>query len=222
MKAAIFDLDGVVVYTDAYHYEGWKRLADEHGWDFDESLNDQLRGVSRLVSLDIILRHNGVDIPEEQKVALANRKNDYYRELLKGIDESAVVAGAREVIEALRKRGVRIALGSSSKNATTVLDALSLTPLFDAVVTGSDITRSKPDPEIFLLGAERLGLDPADCAVFEDAPSGVDAALAAGMTAIGFGPTEGLDHAHLRVLEWGTVDLDALIAQIDAAAGRAQ
>ncbi len=206
MKAAIFDLDGVVVYTDTYHYQAWKQLADEQGWRFDESLNDQLRGVSRMASLQVILDHNNVDLPESEKERLATEKNEYYKRLLQSIDESAVVSGSIEFIRALRAKGLLIGLGSSSRNAQMVLDKLGITELFDAVVTGHDITRSKPDPQIFLKGAEQLGVAPAECAVFEDASSGVEAALAGGMLAVGFGPSEGLEQAHIRISSYSELD----------------
>ncbi len=206
MKAAIFDLDGVVVYTDAYHYRAWKQLADEQGWAFDESLNDNLRGVSRMASLQIILDHNGIDLPEKDKERLATEKNEYYKTLLQSIDESALVDGAVPFIRALKEQGLLIGLGSSSRNAQMVIDKLGIATLFDAVVTGHDISRSKPDPQIFLMGAEKLGVAPADCAVFEDAASGVEAALAGGMTAVGFGPSEGLDGAHVRIRAYSELD----------------
>lgn len=213
MKAVIFDLDGVVVYTDAYHYRGWKRLAEEEGWQFEESLNDQLRGVSRMASLQIILDHNGIDYPDEKKREMADRKNEYYREMLQDVDETALVAGALEFIREIRSRGIRTGLGSSSKNALTVLDSLGITDLFEAIVTGVDITRSKPDPEIFLLGAERLRLEPRECVVFEDAVSGVEAANAAGMISVGFGPTEGLAEANpdLLIPDYASLDVDAFV-----------
>jgi beta-phosphoglucomutase len=209
MKAIIFDLDGVVVYTDGYHYEGWKRLADEQGWAFDESLNDQLRGVSRLASLQVILDHNGITLPDGEKEALANRKNSYYVELLQQIDHSAEVPGAVDFIRAARDRNLGIALGSSSRNAGFVLSALGIEPLFDAIVTGNDITHSKPDPEVFLIAAERLGLPPHECVVFEDAVSGVQAAQRAGCLAVGFGPTEGLEIADLSIADFSSLDRDA-------------
>lgn len=211
MKAVIFDLDGVVVYTDAYHYKAWKKLADDQGWAFDESLNDQLRGVSRMASLQIILDHNGIDLPEAKKEELAARKNEDYRAFLAGIDESAVVDGSLAFIRGLRDRGVLTGLGSSSKNAMMVLEKLGIVDLFDAIVTGKDISKSKPDPEIFVKGAQRLGVAPAETYVFEDAVSGVDAAKAGGMVAVGFGPTEGLDHADVRIMRFADVDIDAFV-----------
>lgn len=206
MRAIIFDLDGVIVYTDRYHYLGWKRLADEEGFAFDETLNDRLRGVSRMASLEIILDHNDIDLPDAKKKELAERKNGYYRDSLAEIDESALVDGALDFVRAVRDLEVRTAIGSSSKNAGFVLQQLGIRDLFDAVVTGHDITRSKPDPQIFLLGAERLGLDPAACAVFEDAVSGVEAANAGGFLSVGFGPTPGLEIADVLVPTFAEID----------------
>lgn len=211
LNALVFDLDGVVVYTDSHHFRGWKRLSDEQGWRFDESLNDHLRGVSRLASLQVILDHNGIDLPHEEKVQLADRKNRYYVELLKDIDSSAEVPGAVQFIRSVRERGVPTALASSSRNARFVIEKLGIDSLFDEVVTGSDITRSKPDPEIFLLAAQRLGYPPETCVVFEDAVSGVQAAQAAGCPAVGFGPTPGLEIADLHVADYRSLDLDALL-----------
>ncbi len=202
MKAVIFDLDGVVVYTDAYHYRGWKRLADEMGWAFDEVLNDQLRGVSRIASLEIILKHNGVELSADEKARYADIKNEYYKDLLESIDARALVPGAVDFIRELRVRGLKTGLGSSSRNAETVLNKLGISDLFDGVITGNDITKSKPDPQIFLLVAQKLGLDPGDCAVFEDAVSGVEAARNGGFFSVGFGPTPGLDIADLCVPDY--------------------
>ena len=216
MKAVLFDLDGVVVYTDAYHYRAWKRLADEEGWRFDETLNDRLRGVSRLASLEIILEHNGVELTSERKEEFAARKNEYYKALLETIDETALVPGALDFIRALRREKVLIGLGSSCRNAQLVLDKLGIAELFDAAVTGNDITRSKPDPEIFLLGARMLGVEPAECVVFEDAPSGVEAALAGGMTAVGFGPTEGLEAADILVASYDRLDYAEFLRRLAA------
>ncbi len=216
MKAVLFDLDGVVVYTDAYHYRAWKRLADEEGWRFDETQNDRLRGVSRLASLQIILDLNGVELTPERKEELATRKNEYYKALLETIDETALVPGALDFIRALRRESILIGLGSSSRNAQMVLDKLGIADLFDATVTGHDIKRSKPDPEIFLLGARTLGVEPAECVVFEDAPSGVEAALAGGMIAVGFGPTEGLDAADILVASYDGLDYAEFLRRLDA------
>lgn len=210
IRAALFDLDGVVVFTDKYHYLAWKELADRHGWHFNEEINNGCRGVPRMASLEVILCHNGVELPEAEKIKLADWKNRRYVELLGGICEDDVYPGVVPFLKSLRARGLATGLCSSSRNAKLVLESLGLAPLFDAVVTGEEIVHAKPDPEIFLLGAKRLGVDPSACVVFEDAPSGVDAALAAGMRCVGVGPAELLHHAHVTIQEYGRFDLDAL------------
>lgn len=211
IRAVLFDLDGVVVFTDKYHYLGWKKLADEQGWQFDEEVNNQCRGVPRMASLQVILDHNNVELPDDEKQALATRKNEYYKELLEGINESDLYPGVIPFLEQLKAEGVRLGLCSSSKNAATVLEKLNLTPFFEAVVTGRDITHAKPDPEIFLLGAEQLGIHPFHCLVFEDAPSGVAAGLAAGMKVIGVGTPDVLANAPETITDYGEIDVTALL-----------
>lgn len=209
--AILFDLDGVIVFTDQYHYLGWKKLAEEEGWEFNEEVNNACRGVPRMESLQVILDHNKVDLPNQAKEALAARKNSYYVELLKKICGLDIYPGAVEFLKALRETGVKIGLCSSSKNAPQVLQSLELTPFFDAIVTGADIRRAKPDPEIFLLGAERLGVEPGACIVFEDAPSGVAGALAAGMQCVGVGSAELLPHATVTITRYEQVDVANLV-----------
>lgn len=187
IKGALFDLDGVVVFTDKYHYLAWKKLANEQGWEFDEHVNNGCRGVPRLASLQVILDHNGLDLPSEEQGHLANTKNEYYKELLKQITSADIYPGVVEFIQQLKTDGLKLSICSSSKNAQTVLDALDLTGYFDAVIGGNDIANPKPDPEIFLTGADRLGLTSEECVVFEDAESGVEAAHAAGMLCVGVG-----------------------------------
>lgn len=209
--AILFDLDGVIVFTDKYHYLGWKRLADEEGWAFDEAVNKGCLGVPRMASLEVILAHNGVDGSAAQKAAWAARKNGYYVELLGGINEGDLYPGAVELLKGLRERGAKIGLCSSSKNAKRVLGALGLEDYFDVVVTGADIERAKPDPEIFLLGAERVGERPERCVVFEDAPAGVAGAVAAGMRCVGVGEAAGLEAADCIVKDYSQLDLDTLL-----------
>jgi beta-phosphoglucomutase len=207
----LFDLDGVVVFTDKYHYLGWKKLADEKGWAFDEKVNNDCRGVPRLASLQVILDHNGIDLPQDEKERLADIKNEYYKELLKQISEEDVYPGGIDFLKKLKAQGLKLAICSSSKNAQTVLDALDLSGYFDAVVGGNDIVNPKPDPEIFLTGAQRLGLQPDECVVFEDAESGVEAALAAGMACIGVGPVERLGAANRCVTDYSVLEPAQLV-----------
>ena len=210
IKGVLFDLDGVVVFTDKYHYLGWKKLADEKGWAFDEEVNNGCRGVPRLASLQVILDHNGIDLPLKEKERLADVKNDVYKELLQQINDSDIYPGVIDLVKRLKAEGLKLAICSSSKNAQTVLDALDLSKYFDAVVGGNDIKNPKPDPEIFLTGAKRLGLSPEECVVFEDAESGVEAALAAGMKCVGVGPEDRLGAAHLCTVDYSTFELPAL------------
>lgn len=187
-KVIIFDLDGVLVFTDHYHYLAWKKLADRLGIYFDENINNRLRGVSRMASLEIILeRDTGRELSLKEKTALAEEKNGYYRELLRQMTPDSVAPQVRETLSRLRGRGYRLAIGSSSKNTRTILERTNLLDAFDAVSDGNNITRSKPDPEVFLKAAQFLGVCPQACAVVEDARAGIDAALAGGMLAVGIG-----------------------------------
>lgn len=191
MKAFIFDLDGVIVSTDKYHYLAWKKMADDEGIYFDEIINDRLRGVSRMQSLEIILERATKSYTEEEKVALATKKNDIYRQSLQALTPEDRLAGVTETLALLREKGYKLAIGSSSKNTPVILEKIGYAGYFDAVSDGNNITRSKPDPEVFLKAAEFLGLQPQDCYVVEDAEAGVDAAKAGGFTAIGVGGAAG-------------------------------
>lgn len=211
IRAVLFDLDGVVVFTDKYHYLGWKKLADEKGWAFDEEVNHGCRGVPRLASLQVILDHNGIELPLEEKERLADIKNEYYKELLQQINEDDIYPGVVPFLEQLKDEGVRMAICSSSKNALPVLDALNLTQYFDAVITGNDIENPKPDPEIFIKGAAAVNMHPFHCLVFEDAESGVEAAHAAKMKCIGVGPADRLPNAAETMTDYAQIDLQALL-----------
>lgn len=212
IKAALFDLDGVVVFTDKYHYLAWKKLADDNGWEFNENVNQKLRGIPRIASLEEILKHNNTDLPYEEKERLANIKNEYYVKMLENLDENDIFTGAPEFIKALRGKGIKISLCSSSKNAEFVLEKLGLTSLFDAVVTGKDIINSKPDPEVFLKGAERLGVSRFNCAVFEDARVGIEAARKAGMKAVGVkNREETYELSHQFINDYTEIDVDTFI-----------
>ena len=192
IKGIIFDLDGVLISTDKFHYLAWKQLADKLGIPFSEKDNEQLRGVSRMESLELILKNDpSVKLTDEEKIAAATEKNDCYREYLKTMTPDDVSAEVRETLTALHDMGYKLSVGSSSKNARFILSQTDLTRYFDAIADGNDIKNSKPDPEVFLTAASFLGLDPAVCAVVEDAEAGLEAAVAAGMLPVAFASAYG-------------------------------
>lgn len=212
IKAALFDLDGVVVFTDKYHYLAWKKLSDENGWDFNEEINNRLRGIPRIASLEEILKHNNVELTSEKKELLANVKNEYYIELLQQLNETDIYNGVIEFISELKRKGVKISLCSSSKNAEFVLKKLGIEHLFDEMVTGKDIVNAKPDPEVFIKGSEKLGIPYFYCAVFEDAKVGILAAKSAKMRAIGVGnKAETEDIADDFLMDYSRVNVDYFI-----------
>jgi len=191
-KAVIFDLDGVICFTDKFHYQAWKALADRLGIYFDEKINNRLRGVSRMASLDIILERATEEYTQEQKEAITEEKNNTYRALLKNMSPADLTDEVRDTLAELRNRGYKLSIGSSSKNTKFILGQIGLGDFFDAIADGTDITHSKPDPEVFLISAQKLGIDPMDCAVVEDAKAGIEAAKAGGMTALAlFGDAKG-------------------------------
>ena len=187
MKAIIFDLDGVIISTDEQHYQGWRALADRLEIHFDREVNNRFRGVSRMACMDIIEEISGRTFTQEEKVAHATWKNDYYRSLLGEMSSADLSAEVKSTLDALRAKGLKLAIGSSSKNAKFILERIGLADYFDAISDGTNIARSKPDPEVFLKAAEFLGLEPADCLVVEDAVAGVEAAHAGGMKAAAVG-----------------------------------
>lgn len=187
MKVFIFDLDGVLVSTDKYHYQAWKKIADKEGIYFDEKINDRLRGVSRMDSLEIILERAEKQYTEEEKLALATEKNDLYRDLLKNLTPADRLAGVTETLEKLKEKGYLLAIGSSSRNTPVILSKIGYDGYFDAVSDGNNITKSKPDPEVFEKAAEMLSLPAKECFVVEDSLAGIDAAKAGGFKAIGIG-----------------------------------
>jgi beta-phosphoglucomutase len=199
MQGGLFDLDGVIVDTAKYHYLAWKRLAAELGFDFTEEDNERLKGVSRMESLRILLEIGGVDATDEQKAEMAARKNEWYVEYITKMDASEILPGAREYLAQVRARGVKTALGSASKNAPIILKNLGITNLFDAIVDGNKVSKAKPDPEVFLLGARELGLEPAQCVVFEDAAAGIEAGRRGGMYTVGIGKRSDLPDADIVV-----------------------
>lgn len=186
-QAIIFDLDGVIVSTDHYHYRAWKQIADRENVPFDEKRNILLRGVSREESLEILLEQASRPYSAEEKKKLAEEKNGIYRELLQELTPADILPGVADWIKRAEEKGLRTAIGSSSKNTDFILERIGLSDTFDTVVTGADVTHSKPAPDIFLLAAERLGIPAEACLVVEDAPAGIQAAKAAGMQSLGVG-----------------------------------
>ena len=181
--AVIFDLDGVICYTDEYHYQAWKAMADELGIPFDRTINNRLRGVSRMASLEIILENYPGKLSDAQKEQLAYQKNETYKQLLAKMSPADLSDEVKQTLDELRKRGYRLAIGSSSKNTPFILHQIGLEGYFDAVSDGNNITRSKPDPEVFVKAAQMLNVDPSRCIVIEDAVSGAQAAHTGGMKA---------------------------------------
>ncbi len=186
-KAVIFDLDGVLVSTDEQHYQGWKALCDRLGIPFDREVNNRFRGVSRMACVDILEERSGQSWTDERKQEYATWKNERYRSLLRELSPASVTREVRETLDRLRAGGLLLAVGSSSKNAGFILERIGLGGYFDAVSDGNNISRSKPDPEVFQKAAQFLGVPPELCLVVEDAVSGVEAAHNAGMLAASLG-----------------------------------
>lgn len=187
IKAVIFDLDGVLVHTDELHYRAWKKMADEEGIYFDYEINNRLRGVSRMASLEIILERATKKYTKAEKEALANHKNDYYVASLSTLNHASLENGVREVLLILQERGLRLAIGSSSKNARPILEKIELINFFEVISDGIGLKKPKPDPEVFLKAAKGLNLKPEECIVVEDAKAGIDAAIKGGFVAVGMG-----------------------------------
>jgi beta-phosphoglucomutase len=199
LKACIFDLDGVIVDTAKYHFMAWRRLAKELGFEFTLADNEALKGVSRMASLEILLRVGGLMPGEKEKEELAARKNRWYVEFITGMTPDEILPGSIRLLKQLRKEGILTAIGSASKNARTILDGIKITDMFDVIVDGNKIHTAKPDPEVFVTGARELNTDPSCCVVFEDAQAGVEAALAGGMKCVGVGDPKLLGKADMVI-----------------------
>jgi len=210
IRACIFDLDGVIVDTAHYHFLAWKRLANELGFDLSVEENERLKGISRTESLEILLKLGGISLSDLEKEKLANKKNTWFVDYIERMVPEEIFPGVRQLIDKLRTKGIKVALASSSKNAKTVIQLLHIHQSFDVVVDGTMIMHSKPDPEIFLLAAKKLNLDPKQCLVFEDAEAGVEAALAAGMKCIGIGSIDQLGKANKVLAKTGEFHVEML------------
>ena len=193
IKAVIFDLDGVIVSTDNCHYEAWKKMADEEGIYFDRTINNRLRGVSRMESLKIVLERAKKEYSEEEKFQLSERKNSYYKEFIMELTSGDILPGAMNTLDELRANGIKVAIGSSSKNTPTILKQIGLHDYFDAVSDGNNISNSKPDPEVFLKAADMLGVPYSECMIVEDADAGIEAGRSAGMKTVSVHGANGAD-----------------------------
>ncbi|MCA0362935.1 MAG: beta-phosphoglucomutase [Bacteroidetes bacterium] len=199
IKAFLFDLDGVIVDTAIFHYQAWKKMANGLGFDIDEEFNETLKGISRMDSLNAILKHGNLEISEEQKLELAAQKNADYLELVNTMTPANILPGVSSFLAEARESGVKIALGSASKNSNLILEKIGVKPLFDAIIDGNQVSKSKPDPEVFVKGAQSLGFENESCIVFEDAFAGVEAAKAANMKAVGIGSSKVLFNADIVI-----------------------
>ncbi|MBX4260260.1 beta-phosphoglucomutase [Clostridium estertheticum] len=215
IKAIIFDLDGVLVATAKYHYLAWKRLAKELDIEFSIEDNERLKGVSRMNSLDIILGIGNIKLDNDAKIKLAEKKNSWYVEYISKLTPTDIMPGVIEFIESIKSNGIKIALGSASKNSMLILNNLKLTDYFDAIIDGTKVSSAKPNPEVFLEGALAINIPPCQCIVFEDAQAGIDAAINAGMYCIGIGSKNTLKKANLVLSGFSDMTFDKLGLLID-------
>ncbi|MFT4759802.1 MAG: beta-phosphoglucomutase [Paraglaciecola sp.] len=214
IKACLFDLDGVIVDTAKYHFAAWRRMANKLGFDFTHEENEKLKGVSRMDSLALILKWGGVEKTHEEQLQLSTQKNDWYVESIANMQADEVLEGIPEFLAELKGKGIRIGLGSASRNAPRILEAVGLMSYFETLIDGSKTTKGKPDPQVFQMGAEELGVKPSETIVFEDAPKGVDAALAGGFYAVGIGEEANLGHAHYVMPGFVGLSLEMLEKQL--------
>ncbi|MBE8713328.1 beta-phosphoglucomutase [Sphingobacterium hungaricum] len=210
MKACIFDLDGVLVDTAKYHFIAWKKLANSLGFSFTEIQNEELKGISRVDSLNKLLGWGNIEKSDTEKLELATLKNDWYIDMIAEMTPEELLPGSKELLSELKENGIKIALGSASKNAPLILEKTGISPYFDAIVDGNSVSKSKPDPEVFLLAAKLVEADPQECIVFEDAQAGVEAGKRAGMKVIGIGKAEDLRQADFTVGSLAAVNLALL------------
>ena len=215
IKGLLFDLDGVLVDTAKYHYVAWKEIAEELGIDFTEKDNERLKGVSRMDSFNIILEIGGKEMSEEEKIHYTTKKNDVYLSYINKLEKEELFPEVEEFLIDARDKGYKIALGSASKNSSIILERLGITKYFDAIVDGNSVSKTKPDPEVFIKGAEALGLANEECVVFEDAFSGIEAAHNAGMLAIGVGTEENLPEADILIDDFIGVRITELLKRLE-------
>ncbi|MDT7829206.1 beta-phosphoglucomutase [Pricia sp. S334] len=209
-SAFIFDLDGVIVDTAKYHYLAWKKLANGLGFEFTKEQNELFKGVSRKRCLEILLDIGNVDATQDQFDTWMVKKNEDYLSYIKDMDESEILPDVVQALDFLKDRQVPMAVGSASKNARPILEKVKLLSYFDAIVDGTDVTKAKPDPEVFLIASDRMGARPENCIVFEDAAAGIEAANVAGMTSIGMGNPENLPEADYNFRDFSEISEEFL------------
>ncbi|MFY7811527.1 MAG: beta-phosphoglucomutase [Flavobacterium sp.] len=207
-KTFIFDLDGVIVDTAKYHFLAWQKLANELGISFTHEDNEQLKGVSRVASLELILKWGNKEISQEDKEKYLIQKNENYLAYIENIDASEILPGVQDVLNYLKNNHQNIVLGSASKNARPILEKTGVLHFFDAIIDGNDVSKAKPDPEVFLLGAKNVNANSNDCIVFEDSVAGIQAANIAGMISIGIGDEKTLHEAKFRFKDFDEITID--------------
>jgi beta-phosphoglucomutase len=215
IKGFLFDLDGVIVDTAVFHFQAWRRCAQKLGGDFTEAQNEELKGVSRVDSLKKIIEWTGASVTADEFEALMVEKNEWYLELVQELSAADGLPGAVAFLQHAHAQGIKIALGSASKNAPMILDKMGLTPLFDAIIDGNNVINGKPHPEVFLKGAAALGLNPEECVVFEDSIAGVQAAKTGGMSCVGIGTPETLEGADVHFTALGDTTPEELVARFN-------
>lgn len=216
IQACIFDMDGVIVDSAKYHFRAWRQLAVDLSIDFTEDDNEALKGLSRVDSLELILNKGDLHLDNDTKVALMNRKNERYLDLIAAMSPEEILPGVRDFMIEIKAAGIKIGLGSSSQNAIRILDAIQLTELFDAVIDGNRVTYSKPDPEVFIIGAKEMGVEPQATVVFEDALAGIDAAHRGNFKVIGVGDPKILSTAHAVIPGFASFNLAKLHSTVEA------
>ena len=215
IKGFLFDLDGVIVDTAVFHFQAWRRCSHKLGGDFTEAQNEELKGVSRVDSLKKIIEWTGASVTADEFEALMVEKNEWYLELVQELSAADGLPGAVAFLQHAHAQGIKIALGSASKNAPMILDKMGLTPLFDAIIDGNNVINGKPHPEVFLKGAAALGLNPEECIVFEDSIAGVQAAKTGGMSCVGIGTPETLEGADVHFTALGDTTPEELVARFN-------
>jgi beta-phosphoglucomutase len=214
IKAFLFDLDGVIVETSIFHYQAWRQMANDLGFDISEEFNETLKGMSRMDSLNLILKERNLQLSEEEKLQLAAKKNANYLQLVSKMTPDDILPGVKDFFAQIKETNIKIGLGSVSKNAKMILESIGLLSAFDAIIDGTKVSNGKPNPEVFLKGAEELNVLPNECIVFEDAVAGVEAGKNAGMKVIGIGKAEVLTKADIILTNFEGIELNELLKKL--------